>query len=484
MSLSIARALAGASLLWLLATPVQAQASGFVPGELIFQSQAIPNLPTTSSGIIRIDPTTGAASLLLDLWNAGGSPDSLAYDPYRERLIFYGSFPTFLDPERIYLLDGFGNTTSLGNDDANIQAFAPASAGRIYFKSTNNFHIQYFDAANTQHTLLDASGLQPFSAGTGTLDGLHFDAGTNALFVAVRRNSAWNCGAVNLNSQVLRLPLSPDGSRVLGGWDCTELVVDPTVGSAPNGLIHGPGGDLLVCVATGNSTSKPRMQRVDPISMQATPFAWNGGLGGTATNGGVWSSLLGRAVLYDSFAQVLRSYAQGDMGAGTVIPTSIPLGSGAQGLIFMVEIAPEGCGSLVGLYCTPKTTSSGCVPAITTAGSPSATAGVGFDITASQVGPGNVGIFFYSTSGPASQPFQGGLLCVGSPTTRTSPQNSGGAGACSGSYAIDFNAYIPTSNNAQLVPGAVVHGQFWFRDPPDPTSGSGLSGGVTFTLCP
>ena len=30
----------------------------------------------------------------------------------------------------------------------------------------------------------------------------------------------------------------------------------------------------------------------------------------------------------------------------------------------------------------------------------------------------------------------------------------------------------------------VVHGQFWFRDPPDPTSGTGLSGGVTFTLCP
>ena len=70
------------------------------------------------------------------------------------------------------------------------------------------------------------------------------------------------------------------------------------------------------------------------------------------------------------------------------------------------------------------------------------------------------------------------------PTWRTGPQVATGAGVCGGTYAVDFNAYVAGSIDPQLVPAAVVHGQFWFRDPPEPQSGTGLSAGVSFTLAP
>jgi len=54
---------------------------------------------------------------------------------------------------------------------------------------------------------------------------------------------------------------------------------------------------------------------------------------------------------------------------------------------------------------------------------------------------------------------------------------------CSGSYALDFNAWIGRGADPQLVGGAQVWGQFWSRDPQSP-SGTGLSDAITFTICP
>lgn len=141
------------------------------------------------------------------------------------------------------------------------------------------------------------------------------------------------------------------------------------------------------------------------------------------------------------------------------------------------------CGSsTVEFYCTPKTSSSGCVPAIATSGEPSASAGTGFHVSASQVETAKLGLFFYGTSGRQAAPFQGGFLCVKTPLKRLLPQNSGGAGACAGTFDYDFNAWIATGVDPALVGGATVDGQFWFRDPNSPST-TGLSGGVEFVLC-
>jgi hypothetical protein len=136
-------------------------------------------------------------------------------------------------------------------------------------------------------------------------------------------------------------------------------------------------------------------------------------------------------------------------------------------------------------YCTAKTTSGGCVPAIGFSGSPSASAGSGFGIFASQVEPAKFGLFFYGKSGKQASPFQGGYLCAKAPLVRTPLQNSGGAAACSGTFAIDFNAFIASGKDPGLVAGATVDGQWWFRDPGfAPPNATGLTDAIDFTIQP
>ncbi len=137
-------------------------------------------------------------------------------------------------------------------------------------------------------------------------------------------------------------------------------------------------------------------------------------------------------------------------------------------------------------YCTAKVNSVGCTPAIGWSGSPSASAGSGFDITATQVLNNKNGFFYYSFNGQQAKPFQGGLLCAKLPLRRTPVQNSGGnppPNDCSGRYSIDFNAFIASGVDPALAPGATVDGQYWARDPgfaaPNNTS---LSDAIHFVI--
>ncbi len=136
-------------------------------------------------------------------------------------------------------------------------------------------------------------------------------------------------------------------------------------------------------------------------------------------------------------------------------------------------------------YCTAKTNSLGCVPLIGSNGTVSLSDSSPFVITAQQVLNRKTGIFFYGTTGRADNPFQGGTLCFNPPIRRTLAQNSGGSPPpvldCSGSYSFDFDAWYATGHDATLVPGAVLEGQFWSRDPQSPF-GSGLTDAIEFTV--
>jgi hypothetical protein len=94
-----------------------------------------------------------------------------------------------------------------------------------------------------------------------------------------------------------------------------------------------------------------------------------------------------------------------------------------------------------------------------------------------------LGLLFWG-SAPLATPFQGGTLCVASPTLRTPSISSGGNASpindCSGSYAFTFStAYM---NSVGLAPGQTRYAQWWMRDPASPST-TGLSNAVQFTVC-
>lgn len=142
----------------------------------------------------------------------------------------------------------------------------------------------------------------------------------------------------------------------------------------------------------------------------------------------------------------------------------------------------QDCAGSAAIYCTAKTTSSGCTPAIGSSGVASATAPSGFRVSASQVEPDRVGILFYGSTGPEAAPFQGGLLCVRPPLRRTPPQSSGSAGPppCTGILTLDLNA---AGICAEIGVGYRGWMQGWFQDPASPGA-TGLTDALEWTVCP
>jgi hypothetical protein len=143
------------------------------------------------------------------------------------------------------------------------------------------------------------------------------------------------------------------------------------------------------------------------------------------------------------------------------------------------------------VYCTAKTNSLGCVPTIGFTGFPSVGAGSGFVIKATNVINNKNGLLFYGVSGQATNPFQGGTLCVKSPIKRTPGTNSGGnlpPNDCSGVFSIDMNTFASGGLGGTplldlTIPGTVVDCQWWGRDPGFPApNNTTLSDGLEYTV--
>ena len=136
-------------------------------------------------------------------------------------------------------------------------------------------------------------------------------------------------------------------------------------------------------------------------------------------------------------------------------------------------------------YCSPKTNSLGCVPAIRSTGDASLSGPDNFHLQASKVLNNKPGIFLWSY-GPQANAFAGGTLCLAAPRVRGAPLSSGGSPVgsdCSGLYSWHFSqAYMMQK---KISAGAILYAQVWARDPgfaaPDNAQ---LSGGLVFPVDP
>jgi Tol biopolymer transport system component len=142
------------------------------------------------------------------------------------------------------------------------------------------------------------------------------------------------------------------------------------------------------------------------------------------------------------------------------------------------------CVGAVFTYCTAKTNSLGCVPAIGSIGVPSVSGPDGFFVTAGNVRNRKLGMMLWSLE-QANTPYFGGTLCVHTPIHRTPGQSSGGSASgddCTGTYAYHFtHAYMAQQG---LAANTTVFAQFWSRDPGfAPPNNVGLTNALHFTIC-
>ena len=111
------------------------------------------------------------------------------------------------------------------------------------------------------------------------------------------------------------------------------------------------------------------------------------------------------------------SWATNSLGAGVAPVEELVWRNDVELLVVThgrgIYLADSSSGPLT--YCTAKQNSCGTFPAISGSGRPSATAGSGFTVSASNVKANKLGILMYTGAGPASQPFMGGTLCIATP---------------------------------------------------------------------
>lgn len=138
-------------------------------------------------------------------------------------------------------------------------------------------------------------------------------------------------------------------------------------------------------------------------------------------------------------------------------------------------------------YCTPKTSSNGCLTTLTTT-DPIAQPVSGandYEVAATAVKGFANGIFFFGVNGAAAIPFAGGTLCMTPPLGRLPIQNSLGSGPlfCDGKLAQIINDGGATSPNLDAGPGTSNWLQAWYRDPMNGAgpNGSALSDAVEVT---
>ena len=143
-----------------------------------------------------------------------------------------------------------------------------------------------------------------------------------------------------------------------------------------------------------------------------------------------------------------------------------------------------GCPAVVP-YCTAKPNSQGCIPVLSTIGTPSYSGTSNFRILADQVLSQQPGVLIWGFA-PASTPFGGGQLCLDPPILRTPVQDSGGTPPppiCSGSYSFHMTPALMSAGG--LIPGTNVYAQYWSRDPGfTPPNDVGLTAAVQFVICP
>jgi len=290
-----------------------------------------PGMSCAAPAIVRITPALGT-------WNASviTRPTVLngrgCYDSFRQRIVACRT--PDLAPT---LIDSAGAETPLTNTGTNRFALAAQGpGGKLYVWGTAQ--LSYFDASNTLQSVLNTSGSGPYVfPGGGVVGALHYDAGTSSLFFA-------SAVAGDL-TEIARVPLNAAGTQVIGAPATMTFDASPgPAAEAPVGFSKGPLGLLFLKIDDNPGQAAARMRLIDPSTLAVSTFATSDYFGAGGETAGAFVPSLNKAVVVDTLNDVLRTFGQGEAGAGTTISLSggfvSGCGSGELAQMVVIEAAP------------------------------------------------------------------------------------------------------------------------------------------------
>lgn len=300
-------------------------AQGFARNDLYLVSRALP----TGAGVVRIDPLTGATSLVLSCTDVT-ERSMPTYDPFRDR-IFLTARMTATSLDALWIMDATGAVIQAPVPGPVPIQVAARGDGKVYLWSTGPT-FRYLAADDTVHDVLDASGVAPFQflgPGSAIFDTWIYEPRTNSLFTASDTfNGQATCGSPE-HICVRKLQLSLDGRRVIAPVASVDFCVRPNdQHESPEGFSFGPNGSLLLVIDdnfndAGSSGCQGRVVLIDPVTMSVSTYADPGPyVGAAACNAGLYDPVIGAALVLDTGNDVLRRFSLGGTGTGSIFASS------------------------------------------------------------------------------------------------------------------------------------------------------------------
>ncbi|MBK6942141.1 MAG: hypothetical protein IPH13_18330 [Planctomycetes bacterium] len=450
-----------------LASSAFAQLGPWKDGELLIRTVE----PGTQTQVLyRLDPATGHGDVLASGFNHTGWAGSVAYDPARSQVLMSTSFPpdgTFFT--RLWALNSNGTRVSIpGFENVPLRALCPIGDGRVYFQRNANSWsvdaIEYLDANNVVHPLLDATGASPLMY---RAEHLVYHAPTNSL---IGTNSEWwspqDCQP--FTSTVFRIPLTPDGSQVAGPIVCAPC---GGFGSVVMNIDQMPGGSLLLTTPYASHN----LVTVAPFTLAVTPWA-NAAV--SDIDGAYFAPQTGTVLMLDDWTNTMRSIPFGSITEGAEFVTDFVVSSGSSGSspsesMYEIDLNGPQCLGFAGVYGDGLAGTGGIKPSLTATGCPNV--GDVFTIGVGQVVGGASGLLFVGLN-PASLPLAGGTLLT-FPIVLSVPLTMGGTAGAAGAGSVAFPVLL---SDPALV-GFTFRLQGAFADPAA-IQGASLTNGLQITM--
>lgn len=321
----------------------------FHEGDIYILSASLPSPPVGNAGLLRVDPNNGAVQQVMSADSNSINPH-FVFDSFRGKLVMAARPTGAPTISKCILVDADGTYSVHPTMPYSIRKMATTGDGRIYYMlntGTSTSPLQYIDAADALHDVLNETGTANFSVPSASSTyGMIYEPQTNSIWVATFPNSTPNGPAWG----IYKIPLNAAGTQLSSAPQLTLYNINNGVGGFyyPNRLSVGANGNVFVALNSTVTQPSVNAYSINPLTMTGSTYSSyiDTVHPGTLTMG-IYSNYLNGMLFIDTFQDSLRHYSQGSTGAGFQFDAGLVSSNGGSGEVCglaEVQLASAGLG--------------------------------------------------------------------------------------------------------------------------------------------